>query len=94
MDLPLLLDRFICQAADELDKPVPDIPKSLIETMETYPFKGNIRELKSMVYDAMSRYQGGAISSDLFKAFTHADTWDPAAYVLKFGAADVEAGRQ
>nr|WP_321400712.1 sigma-54 dependent transcriptional regulator [uncultured Desulfobacter sp.] len=74
LDLPLLLDRFICQAADELDKPVPDIPKSLIETMETYPFKGNIRELKSMVYDAMSRYQGGTISSDLFKAFTHADT--------------------
>jgi len=74
LDLPLLLDRFICQAADELDKPVPDIPKSLIETMETYPFKGNIRELKSMVYDAMSRYQGGAISSDLFKAFTHADS--------------------
>ena len=71
LDLPLLLDRFICQAADELDKPVPDIPKSLIETMETYPFKGNIRELKSMVYDAMSRYQGGSISADLFKGFVH-----------------------
>jgi len=73
LDIPLLLDRFICQAADELDKPVPDIPKSLIETMETYPFKGNIRELKSMVYDAMSRYQGGAFSADLFNIATHAD---------------------
>ncbi len=73
LDLPLLLDRFICQAADELDKPVPDIPKSLIETMETYPFKGNIRELKSMVYDAMSRYQGGAISAGLFNVFTRSD---------------------
>ena len=74
LDIPLLLDRFICQAADELDKPVPDIPKSLIETMEAYPFKGNIRELKSMVYDAMSRYQGGAISADLFNISTHADS--------------------
>ncbi len=73
IDLPLLLDRFICQAADELDKPVPDIPKSLIETMESYPFKGNIRELKSMVYDAMSRYQGGSISADLFNIAAHAD---------------------
>lgn len=67
VDLPLLLDRFICQAADELDKPVPDIPKTLIETMETYPFKGNIRELKSMVHDALSRYESGPITANLFK---------------------------
>ena len=67
LDLPLLLDRFVCQAANELDKPIPDIPKLLIEQMETYPFKGNIRELKSMVYDAISRYRKGPISVDLFK---------------------------
>ncbi len=67
IDLPLLLDRFICQAADDLDKPVPDIPKPLIELMEAYPFKGNIRELKSMVHDAMSRYKKGPITASLFK---------------------------
>ena len=67
LDLPLLLDRFICQAANELDKPIPELPKTLIERMETYPFKGNIRELKSMVYDAISRYRKGPITADLFK---------------------------
>jgi DNA-binding NtrC family response regulator len=67
LDLPLLLDRFVCQAADELDKPIPDIPKPLIEQMEKYPFKGNIRELKSMVHDAISRYEKGAITTELFK---------------------------
>jgi len=67
LDLPLLLDRFICQAANELDKPIPDIPKTLIKQIETYPFKGNIRELKSMVYDAISRYRKGPITADLFK---------------------------
>lgn len=67
LDLPLLLDRFICQAANELDKPVPELPKTLIEQMESYPFKGNVRELKSMVYDAISRYRKGPISADLFK---------------------------
>ncbi len=67
LDLPLLLDRFVCQAANELDKPVPDIPKPLIEKMETYPFKGNIRELKSMVHDAVSRHRKGPMTSDLFK---------------------------
>ncbi|MFO7913792.1 MAG: sigma-54 dependent transcriptional regulator [Desulfotignum sp.] len=67
LDLPLLLDRFVCQAAAELNKPIPDIPKTLIEQMETYPFKGNIRELKSMVHDALSRYEKGPITADLFK---------------------------
>lgn len=67
VDLPLLLDRFVCQAANELDKPIPELPKPLIEQMEGYPFKGNIRELKSMVYDAISRYRKGPITADLFK---------------------------
>jgi DNA-binding NtrC family response regulator len=67
LDLPLLMDRFVCQAANELDKPIPELPKTLIEQMETYPFKGNIRELKSMVYDAISRYRKGPIAADLFK---------------------------
>jgi DNA-binding NtrC family response regulator len=67
LDLPLLLDRFVCQAAVELNKPIPDIPKTLIEQMESYPFKGNIRELKSMVHDALTRYEEGPITTGLFK---------------------------
>jgi DNA-binding NtrC family response regulator len=70
LDLPLLMDRFACQAATELDKPIPDIPKNLIEQMEAYPFKGNIRELKSMIHDAISRYKSGRFSPDLFKGLT------------------------
>ncbi len=73
LDLPLLLDRFVCQAADELDKPVPDIPKTLIEQLESYPFKGNIRELKSMVYDALSRHKEGPITAELFKGLAGMD---------------------
>ena len=67
VDLPLLVDRFVCQAADELDKPVPDVPKDLIEALESYPFKGNIRELKSMVHDAVSRHSRGPMVATLFK---------------------------
>ncbi|WP_300465128.1 sigma-54 dependent transcriptional regulator [Desulfobacula sp.] len=74
LDLPLLLDRFICQAANELDKPIPELPKTLIEQMETYPFKGNVRELKSMVYDAISRYRKGPITADLFKGLGTAES--------------------
>jgi DNA-binding NtrC family response regulator len=71
LDLPLLLDRFACKAAIELDKPIPDIPKNLIEQMETYPFKGNIRELKSMVHDAISRYKKGPFTPNLFKGLAY-----------------------
>ncbi len=67
VDLPLLVDRFVCQAADELDKPVPDVPKGLIEALEAYPFKGNIRELKSMVHDAVSLHTQGPMTASLFK---------------------------
>jgi len=67
LDLPLLLDRFVCQAADDLGKPVPDIPKALVEQLEAYPFKGNVRELKSMIHDAMSRHKTGPMTPALFK---------------------------
>ena len=67
VDLPLLLDRFVCEAADELDKPVPDIPKTVLEQIEKYPFKGNVRELKSMVYDAVSRHTDSTLTIDLFQ---------------------------
>ncbi|MCP3940220.1 MAG: sigma-54-dependent Fis family transcriptional regulator, partial [Desulfobacteraceae bacterium] len=70
LDLPLLLDRFVCHAATELGKSIPDISQNLIAHMETYPFEGNIRELNSMVYDAVSRYKKGSFTLDLFKAFT------------------------
>jgi DNA-binding NtrC family response regulator len=73
VDLPLLLDRFVCQAAVELEKPIPDIPKILIEQMETYPFKGNVRELKSMVHDALTRYRQGPITADLFQGLDLSD---------------------
>jgi DNA-binding NtrC family response regulator len=65
-DLPLLLNQFIHHAADELGKPIPRVSKHLVEQMETYPFEGNIRELRSMVYDAVIKYTDGLLTPDLF----------------------------
>lgn len=65
-DLPLLISQFVHHAAEELFKPVPNIPDQLIRELEKYPFEGNIRELRSMVFDAMSRYTSGDLTPDLF----------------------------
>lgn len=66
-DLPLLLDHFLDQAATELDKPRPSYPKELVTLLSTYSFPGNIRELRAMVYDAVSVHKKRMLSMEVFK---------------------------
>jgi len=66
-DIPLLADHFLAQAAAELGKKPPTPPPQLYTLLATYDFPGNIRELKSMVYDAVSRHRGGVLSLELFR---------------------------
>lgn len=66
-DIPLLTDFFIEEAAKDLDKNVPTPPSELYKLLVTYAFPGNVRELKSMVFDAVSRHMGGILSMDAFK---------------------------
>ncbi len=54
-DLPLLVDHFATQAANIQKKNKPQIPDKLIQRLQTYYFPGNIRELRSLIYDAISR---------------------------------------
>jgi DNA-binding NtrC family response regulator len=54
-DLPLLLEYFIGKAAGEFNKPMPLFGPQLIEFLMQYPFPGNVRELISMVFDAVGR---------------------------------------
>ncbi len=76
-DLPLLLEKFSRQAAQELGKPMPTgISKKLITLMENHPFDGNIRELRSMVFDAMTQWSSGDLTPDLFNTLSSASS-DP-----------------
>ncbi|QXE91212.1 sigma-54 dependent transcriptional regulator [Geomonas subterranea] len=65
-DLPLLLDHFLELAAREFGKKKPTLPKELTVLLSTYDFPGNVRELKAMVYDAVSLHQGGVLSMEAF----------------------------
>jgi DNA-binding NtrC family response regulator len=67
VDIELLLHHFLKQAADDMGKNKPSFPKELPVLLENYPFPGNVRELKGMVYDAMSMHKTKMLSMDAFK---------------------------
>lgn len=48
-DIEPLLTHFVKQYATELNKAIPIIDKSLLETLNGYSFPGNVRELKNIV---------------------------------------------
>lgn len=71
-DLPLLVDYFLEKAAQTLGKKRPTAPRELYALLATYHFPGNIRELESMVFDAISQHQSKTLSLDRFKSHIQA----------------------
>jgi DNA-binding NtrC family response regulator len=65
-DIPLLLDYFIKKGAETYKKEVTGISPGLIQLLSCYDFPGNILELESMVYDAVSRHSSGSLSLEVF----------------------------
>ncbi|SEA41346.1 DNA-binding transcriptional response regulator, NtrC family, contains REC, AAA-type ATPase, and a Fis-type DNA-binding domains [Desulfuromusa kysingii] len=66
-DIPLLVAHFVAEACESLNKPVPEVSQELIARLQQYSFPGNIRELRSMVYDALIVHKQGSISLNEFK---------------------------
>lgn len=66
-DIPLLLETFLEEAARSLGKNVPDYHHELAGYLSGYPFPGNVRELRAMVFDAMTRHKGGLLSLELVR---------------------------
>ncbi len=65
-DIPLLVTHFLEQAASSLGKRTPTPPKALYAYLAAYDFPGNIRELRSMVFDAVARHIGKMLSMESF----------------------------
>ncbi len=66
-DLPLLVEHFVARAAGELGRPDPVVPPGLYDLIGSHPFPGNVRELESLIYDAVSRQRGSTLSLDVFR---------------------------
>ncbi len=65
-DIPLLLDHFLGEAARTLGKKKPTPPKGLAQFLATHGFPGNVRELKAMIFDAVSVHRDRMLSMDSF----------------------------
>jgi DNA-binding NtrC family response regulator len=68
-DLPLLIDYFLETASQTLGKKKPTPPRELSILLSTYHFPGNIRELQSLILDAVSSHQSGKLSLEVFKSY-------------------------
>jgi DNA-binding NtrC family response regulator len=68
-DIPLLLDHFAEIAAKSLQKPQPRIPFELPEILSAYEFPGNVRELQSLAFDAISRCSSDTLDAEFFRDY-------------------------
>jgi DNA-binding NtrC family response regulator len=67
-DIPLLVDHFIEKAAAALGKKKPSPPKELYALLANYSFPGNVRELESMVFDAVANHTSRMLSMGVFES--------------------------
>ena len=65
-DLPLLLDVFLQEAAEAFGKKKPTAPPELVSLLRTHHFPGNVRELRSLVFDAVAAHQSRMLSMESF----------------------------
>ncbi|MHA7878569.1 MAG: sigma-54-dependent transcriptional regulator [Saccharospirillum sp.] len=60
-DIRLLFTFFAEQAAEDMNKALPDFHPEFWAHLQNYAFPGNVRELRAMAFDAVSRHQGGPL---------------------------------
>ncbi|MCP5050807.1 MAG: sigma-54-dependent Fis family transcriptional regulator [bacterium] len=66
-DIVLLADHFLEEAAQQYEKKKPTPPRELFILLENYSFPGNVRELRGMIYNAVSAHTSGVLSMQSFK---------------------------
>jgi two-component system response regulator HydG len=67
-DLPLLVEHFLAKASDSIGKRKPTPPNQLFTLLTTYRFPGNVRELETMCFNAVSLHASGILAMDTFKS--------------------------
>lgn len=65
-DISLLLDHFLDEAAHSMGRAKPVVSSELKILVATYHFPGNVRELRAMVYDALTQHQGKTLPMRIF----------------------------
>jgi DNA-binding NtrC family response regulator len=66
-DIPLLVEHFLGEASRDLKKKKPAVPRDLPGLLASYDFPGNVRELRTMIVNALSLHRDGALSAGAFR---------------------------
>ncbi|BCR04264.1 sigma-54-dependent Fis family transcriptional regulator [Desulfuromonas versatilis] len=66
-DIPLLVQHLVAEAAAGLQKTPPSVSIAALELLMSHPFPGNIRELKTYLFDAVARCGDGQITDLLLQ---------------------------
>ncbi|MBF0283084.1 MAG: sigma-54-dependent Fis family transcriptional regulator [Magnetococcales bacterium] len=66
-DVLLLFQHFLKEAARQLQRDPPSVPQEILPLLNAYPFPGNVRQLRAMVFDAVARHVKGMLSLESFK---------------------------
>jgi DNA-binding NtrC family response regulator len=70
-DLFLLVEHFMEEASKKLGKQIPDLSMEFIPLFEAYSFPGNVRELQSLMFDAVRNHKSGKLSMEGFQSYFH-----------------------
>ena len=65
-DIPLLADLFLDEASADLNKPKPIVPANTYTLLKSYDYPGNVRELRSIIFNALSGQKGDTLRPDAF----------------------------
>jgi len=68
-DLPHLVEHFASRAAEALHRKAPSVPEELLPLLQSYDFPGNVRELKNMIENAVSRTQAKSLPIAFLKEY-------------------------
>jgi DNA-binding NtrC family response regulator len=66
-DLQPLVHHFLEESAQSMQRKKPTPPPELFTLLSAYHFPGNVRELRAMVQNAMTRHRSGILSLESFK---------------------------
>ncbi len=66
-DIPLLLEKFLREAAESLGRELPDVDPRLVPLIQGYAYPGNVRELRAMVFEAFSLHKSGPLGAEAFR---------------------------
>ena len=63
-DIPLLADIFLNQLAEQIGKPVPQLTNEALRALTEYDWKGNVRELRHCIEQAVTLNDGPLLTRD------------------------------